>query len=474
MKQTPDIRYFFIRRPVLAAVISIVVVLLGAFALLQLPVSRYPQITPPAVQVSAVYPGATAEDVAQAVAAPIEQQLSGLDGLLYYRSSNSSSGIMNLQIYFDVGRDPDLAAVDVQNAIKVAEPQLPEEVRRQGVTIQKSQTDILLVASLYSDDPRYDATYLANYAKLYVVDELKRLSGVGNAMVFGGLDFAMTIRLDPDRMAQLGLTVGDVRDAVQEQNATNPAGTLGREPAPPGTELTLPVTALGRLQTTDQFADIIVKARGDGSFVRVRDIGTVELTSQNLDLVGRLDGKPTANILLYLRPGANQLEVRDAFQKRMEELALGFPRGVKWIVPFDATPFVTASIEEVAKTLGEAMLLVTLVVFIFLQSWRATLIPILAVPVSVIGTFLGLFALGYSVNVLTLFALVLAIGIVVDDAIVVIENVERIMATENVSVRVAADRGIRQVAGALVAIVLSLIAVFLPVGFAGGVTVEMF
>jgi hydrophobe/amphiphile efflux-1 (HAE1) family protein len=467
------IRYFFIRRPVLAAVISIVIVLLGGFCLMQLPIARYPQITPPAVQVSAVYPGATAEDVAQAVAAPIEQQLSGLDGLLYYRSSNSSSGIMNLQVYFDISRDPDLAAVDVQNAIKVAEPQLPEEVRRQGVTIQKSQTDILLVASLYSDDPRFDATYLTNYAKLYVVDELKRLNGVGNATAFGGLDFAMTIRLDPDRMAQLGLTVGDVRDAVQEQNATNPAGTLGREPAPAGTEFTLPVTALGRLQTPDQFADIIVRAREDGSFVRVRDIGTVELTSQNLDLIGRFDGKPTANILIYLRPGANQLEVRKAFQKRMEELALGFPAGVKWQVPFDATPFVTASIEEVAKTLGEAMLLVTLVVFLFLQSWRATLIPILAVPVSVIGTFLGLFALGYSINVLTLFALVLAIGIVVDDAIVVIENVERIMDEEKLPAPVAADRAMQQVASALVAIVLVLCSVFVPVAFLGGITGTM-
>ena len=471
--EPPVIRYFFIRRPVLAAVISIVVVLLGGFCLMQLPIARYPQITPPAVQVSAVYPGATAEDVAQAVAAPIEQQLSGLDGLLYYRSSNSSSGIMNLQVYFDISRDPDLAAVDVQNAIKVAEPQLPEEVRRQGVTIQKSQTDILLVASLYSDDPRFDATYLTNYAKLYVVDELKRLNGVGNATAFGGLDFAMTIRLDPDRMAQLGLTVGDVRDAVQEQNATNPAGTLGREPAPAGTEFTLPVTALGRLQTPDQFADIIVRAREDGSFVRVRDIGTVELTSQNLDLIGRFDGKPTANILIYLRPGANQLEVRKAFQKRMEELALGFPAGVKWQVPFDATPFVTASIEEVAKTLGEAMLLVTLVVFLFLQSWRATLIPILAVPVSVIGTFLGLFALGYSINVLTLFALVLAIGIVVDDAIVVIENVERIMDEEKLPAPVAADRAMQQVASALVAIVLVLCSVFVPVAFLGGITGTM-
>jgi hydrophobe/amphiphile efflux-1 (HAE1) family protein len=425
--------YFFVRRPVLAAVISIVIVLLGTFSLLGLPVARYPQITPPSVQVTATYPGATAEDVAQAVAAPIEQQLSGLDGLLYYRSSNSSSGVMNLQVFFDIGRDQDIAAVDVQNAIKVAEPQLPEEVRRQGVVIRKAQTDILLVASITSDDPRYDATYLANYAKLYVVDEIKRLNGVGDATVFGGLDFAMTIRLDPDRMAQLGITVGDVRDAVQEQNATNPAGTLGREPAPPGTQLTLPVTTLGRLRTADQFADVIVRAREDGSFVRVRDIGAVELTSQNLDLVGRMNGQPTANFLIYLRPGANQLQVKEAFVERMDELARGFPSGVTWTIPFDTTPFVTASIEEVMITLLEAMALVTLVVFLFLQSWRATLIPILAVPVSVIGTFFGLAALGYSVNLLTLFALVLAIGIVVDDAIVVIENVERIMDEEKVS-----------------------------------------
>ena len=321
--------YFFVRRPVLAAVISIVVVLLGTFALLGMPVARYPQITPPSVQVSATYPGATAEDVAQAVAAPIEQQLSGLDGLLYYRSSNSSNGVMNLQVYFDIGRDQDIAAVDVQNAITVAEPQLPEEVRRQGLVIKKAQTDILLVASITSADPRYDATYLANYAKLYVVDELKRLNGVGDATVFGGLDFAMTIRLDPDKMAQLGITVGDVRDAVQEQNATNPAGTLGREPSPQTTQLTLPVTTLGRLKTADQFADVIVRAREDGSFVRVRDIGTVELTSQNLDLVGRMNGRPTANILIYLRPGANQLQVKEAFVARMNELAKGFPPGVE-------------------------------------------------------------------------------------------------------------------------------------------------
>ncbi|HEY7614248.1 MAG TPA: multidrug efflux RND transporter permease subunit [Gemmatimonadales bacterium] len=465
--------YFFVRRPVLAAVISIVVVLLGTFALIGMPVARYPQITPPSVQVTATYPGATAEDVAQAVAAPIEQQLSGLDGLLYYRSSNSSNGVMNLQVYFDIGRDQDIAAVDVQNAITVAEPQLPEEVRRQGLVIRKAQTDILLVASVTSADPRYDATYLANYAKLYVVDELKRLNGVGDAVVFGGLDFAMTIRLDPDRMAQLGITVSDVRDAVQEQNATNPAGTLGREPAPAGTQLTLPVTTLGRLKTADEFADIIVKSRPDGSFVRVRDIGQVELTSQNLDLVGRMNGQPTANILIYLRPNANQLQVKEAFVKRMNELAAAFPSGVTWTIPFDTTPFVTASIEEVVITLLEAMALVTLVVFLFLQSWRATLIPILAVPVSIIGTFLGLSALGYSVNLLTLFALVLAIGIVVDDAIVVIENVERIMDEEKVPARIAADKAMGQVGGALVAIVLVLCSVFIPVAFLGGITGTM-
>ena len=474
---TPEQReeqlYFFVRRPVLAGVISIVIVLLGTFALLRLPVSRYPQITPPSVQVTATYPGATAEDVAQAVAAPIEQQLSGLDGLLYYRSSNSSNGVMNLQVFFDIGRDQDIAAVDVQNAIAVAEPQLPEEVRRQGIVIRKAQTDILLVASIVSADPRYDATYLTNYAKLYVVDELKRLPGVGDATIFGGLDFAMTLRLDPDRMAQLGITVGDVRDAVQEQNATNPAGTLGREPAPRGTQLTLPVTTLGRLRTAEQFGNVIVRAREDGSLVRVRDIATVELTSQNLDLVGRMKGQPTANILIYLRPNANQLQVKEAFTARMNELARAFPAGVSWTIPFDTTPFVTASIEEVVITLLEAMALVTLVVFLFLQTWRATLIPILAVPVSVIGTFLGLAALGYSVNLLTLFALVLAIGIVVDDAIVVIENVERLMDEEKLPPRAAANKAMKQVAGALVAIVLALCAVFIPAAFLGGITGTM-
>ena len=470
----PEIRYLFIRRPVLAGVISIVITLLGGFAIRLLPLSRYPQIAPPAVQVAAAYPGATAQDVADAVAAPIEEQLSGLQGLLYYSSANASDGTMGLAISFDVTRSQDLAAVDVQNAVQVAVPQLPDAVRQNGVVILKANTDILAVVALSSSDPRYDASYLTNYLKLFVEDELKRVPGIGNALTFGGLQFSMLLQLDPARMAKLGVTVGDVATAVREQNATNPAGRIGREPAPPGTELTIPVTTLGRLQTPDQFNDIVVRAKADGSLLRVRDIGRAVLGAQSYDFAGRLNGKPTAFMLLYLRPGANAIAVRNAVQRRLDELSRGFPPGISAVIPFDTTPFVTASIKEVVFTLLEAMALVSLVVFVFLQSWRATLIPMLAVPVSVIGTFLGLLVIGFSINVLTLFALVLAIGIVVDDAIVVIENVERIMATEDVPARIAADRAIRQVAGALIAIVLSLVAVFVPVAFTGGVTGEMF
>jgi multidrug efflux pump len=474
MSDAPEIRYLFIRRPIFAAVISIVIVLLGVFALSTLPINRYPPITPPSVQVSAVYPGATAEDVAAAVAAPIEQQLSGLDGLLYFKSSNASDGTMSLQVYFDLSRDLDLAAVDVQNQVNLAQPQLPQEVVRQGITITKAQTDILAVVALRSKDPQYDATYLNNYARIYIIDELKRIPGVGDASGIGNLQFSMLLSLDPDRMTQLGLTVADVQAAVLEQNTTNPAGRIGREPAPAGNQLTLPVTTLGRLTDPKQFADIIVRANPDGSLVQVKDIGKVTLGSQSYDLVGRVNGVPTAAIRMSLRPGSNALNVKQAVVARMNELARNFPAGVSWFMPFDTTPFITASISEVVKTLFEAMVLVTLVVFIFLQSWRTTLIPVLAVPVAIIGTFFGLMMLGFEINLLTLFALVLAIGIVVDDAIVVIENVERIMAQEKVAPRVAADRAMGQVASALVAIVLSLCAVFLPVAFLGGITGKMY
>jgi hydrophobe/amphiphile efflux-1 (HAE1) family protein len=474
MSDAPEVRYFFIRRPIFSAVVAIVVVLLGLFALVTLPLNRYPQITPPVVQVTATYPGATAEDVAQAVAAPIEQQLSGLAGLLYFKSSNSSDGTMNLSVYFDISRNIDLAAVDVQNQVALAQPQLPQEVIRQGITVKKAQTDILLVAAIQSDDPRYTAEFLSNYSKIYVEDELKRVPGVGDALTFGQLEFSMLLSLDPDRMAQLGLTVGDVSAAVQEQNTTNPAGRIGREPAPAGTQLTIPVTTVGRLKTPTEFENIIVRARPDGSMVRVSDIGQVTLGARNYDLVGRVNGRPIANILVYLRPGANALEVKKALVARLNQLSQTFPQGVHWGIVFDTTPFITASISEVITTLFEAMGLVTLVVFVFLQSWRATLIPVLAVPVSIIGTFFGLQLLGFSVNLLTLFGLVLAIGIVVDDAIVVIENVDRIMAAEGVPPAIAADRAIRQVAGALIAIVLVLCSVFIPVAFLGGITGLMY
>ena len=475
MSERPqEVRYFFIRRPVLAGVVSIVITLLGAFAMVRLPINRYPQITPPSVTITAIYPGATSDVVAQAVAAPIEQQLSGLDGLLYYQSANSNSGTASISVFFDISRDQDLAAVEVQNAVKLAEPQLPEEVRRNGIVIQKANSNILLVVALISDDPRYDAAYLTNYAKLNVEDELKRLPGVGNAQVFGGFEFSMLLSLDPEKMAQLGITVDDVARAVREQNATNPAGRIGREPAPAGTQLTVPVTTTGRLTTPEEFGNIIVRATPGGSMVRVSDIAKVHLGALSYDAMGRLSGRPTSFMLVYARPGANNLDVRDAVFKRMDELQKGFTPGVRWDVPFDTTPFIRASASEVVKTLIEAMLLVTLVVFLFLESWRATLIPVLAVPVSIIGTFLGLQILGFTINTLTLFGLVLAIGIVVDDAIVVIENVERIMEEEHLPPKLAADKAIRQVAGALVAIVLSLCAVFVPVAFLSGITGAMY
>jgi len=467
-------RNLFIRRPIFASVISIVILLLGIASILALPITLYPRITPPSVTVTAVYPGATAEDVAEAVAAPIEQQLSSMDGLLYFKSSNGSDGTMNLQIYFDISRDQDLAAVDVQNQVKLAEPQLPEEVRRQGITVKKSQPDILLMIALSSDDPRYDAEYLSNYSKINLEDEVKRIKGVGDAYTFGQLEFSMLLQLDPDRMAQLGVTVADVQAAVREQNATNPGGRVGREPSPPGTDLTLPVTTKGRLKTEAEFGNIILRTGRDGAVLRLSDLANVTLGARNYDLVGRLNGHPNALLLVYLRSGANALEVKDKILTRMDELAASFPPGVRYTVSYDTTPFITASIEEVIHTLGEAMLLVTLVVFIFLQSWRTTLIPLLAVPVSIVGTFAGMAMLGFSINILTLFGLVLAIGIVVDDAIIVIENVERIMATEHVGVVEATDKAMTQVSGALIAIVLVLAAVFIPVGFMGGITGAMF
>ncbi|MDQ6828993.1 MAG: multidrug efflux RND transporter permease subunit, partial [Gemmatimonadota bacterium] len=470
----PEIRNLFIRRPIFSAVISIVLVLLGIYALTILPINRYPEISPPVVQINTSYPGATAQDVAQTVAAPIEQQLAGIPGLLYYKSTSSADGSMSMQVTFDISRDQDLAAVDVQNQVQLALPQLPEEVRRNGVIVTKAQTQILLLAVLSSTDPRYGPEFLSNYSKIYLEDEIKRIPGIGNATTFGQLGFAMNIDVDPDKMSQLGVTVSDLANAVREQNSTNPAGLIGREPSRPGTQLTLPVTTLGRLTKPEQFSNIIVRAQPDGSVLRVSDIASVNLGARDYGLISKFDGKPVAGILVFQRTGANALDVKNAFVKRMTELQNNFPPGVHWQIGFDTTPFITASIDEVVHTLAIAMLLVTFVVFAFLQNWRSTLIPLLAVPVSIVGTFLGLWLLGFTINLLTLFGLVLAIGIVVDDAIVVIENVERIMAQDKVSPAVAADRAMHQVSGALIAIVLVLCAVFIPVALVGGITGQMY
>ena len=462
--------YFFVKRPIFAMVISLVIVLLGLFSLRSLPINTYPRITPPTVQITAAYPGATAEQVCTAVAAPIEQQLPGIQGLEYYKTSCGSDGSLAIQASFDISRDLDQAAVDVQNRVQIATPQIPQQAQQLGITVLKAQTDILLGIAFTSDDPRWDAAALSNYSRIYIQDEISRVPGVGQAVTFGGLQFAMLVSLDPDRMAHLGLTVTDVINAIAEQNATHPAGRIGREPAPVGTQFTIPVTAGGRLSTPEEFANIVVRAKPDGSLLRVRDVGTVKLGSQSYDNVIRLNGRPTAGLIVYLRAGANALAAKEGVVARMNELAKRFPPGVHWVTGFDVTPFITASIHEVEVTLILAIVLVTIVVFVFLQKWRSTLIPALAVPVSIIGTFLGMAILGFTINLLTLFGLVLSIGIVVDDAIIVIENVERIMEDEHVSARVAADRAIRQLRSALIAIVIVLCSVFIPVAFIGGIT----
>ncbi len=469
-----DVQYFFVRRPIFSIVISLVIVLLGGFALRTLPINTYPRITPPSVQIAAVYPGATAEQVCTAVAGPLEQQLPGIQGLQYFKTSCSSDGSLAIQAYFDISRDLDLAAVDVQNRVQIATPTIPQQAQQQGITVSKAQTDILMGIAFTSDDPRWGAAALSNYAKIYIQDELSRVAGVGQATVFGGLQFAMLVSLDPDRLAHLGLTVKDVVDAINEQNSTNPSGRIGREPAPPGNQFTIPVTAMGRLSTPEEFANIILRANSTGSVVHVRDVGTVTLGSQSYDNVTRLNGKPTAGLIIFLRPGANALQAKDGVLARMAELEKQFPPGVHWVSGFDLTPFITTSIHEVEVTLLIAIVLVTIVVYIFLQNWRSTLIPALAVPVSIIGAFLGMALLGFTVNLLTLFGLVLSIGIVVDDAIIVIENVERIMEDAHVTARVAADRAIRQLSGALISIVIVLCSVFIPVAFIGGITGALF
>ncbi len=465
---------FFVDRPIFATVLSLLVLLLGSLAIATLPIAQFPPITPPTVRIRATYPGASAETVAQALAAPIEQQLSGTRNLLYFSSQCTNDGQLVTTATFEIGTDQDLAAVDVQNRVKLAEPKLPQEALRQGIVVQKTSTDMLMVIALQSDDPRLDEVFLSNYATANVVDNLKRVPGTGDVVCFGAKDYAMRVWVNPDRLAQKGMTVADVRAAIAEQNGLYAAGRVGQEPSPEDVELTLPVTTRGRLETPEEFGEVVLRANPDGSYVRVKDVARVELGSQSYDLFGRLDGKPTTLVIVYLQPGSNALAVKEGIGSVLEELAPTFPAGVRHSVPYDTTVFIETSVEEVVHTLFEAVVLVLAVVFLFLQSFRATLVPLLAVPVSIVGTFAGMAVLGFSINSLTLFGLVLAIGIVVDDAIVVVENVERLMHERHLSVRDATIEAMREVTGPVIAIVLVLAAVFVPVAFLGGITGQMY
>jgi hydrophobe/amphiphile efflux-1 (HAE1) family protein len=464
---------FFIDRPIFATVISLFLVLAGLAAMRILPISRYPEISPPVVNVRAIYPGASAEVLESTVAAPIEQSINGVEKMLYMDSTSSGDGSLTINVTFDVGTDLDIAAVNVNNRVNQVLSKLPQEVQRQGVTVAKSSANFLVVAALYSPDDRYDALFISNYITQNVLDQIKRVPGTTNVQIFGAKDYAMRVWMRPDRMAQLGITVTDVASAITEQNAQYAAGKIG---APPNNteELTLTVTAKGRLLEAEEFQNIVVRSGDKGSVVRLKDVARVELGSKDYNFYGRVNGHPAVPVGVFLQTGANALETRAAVEKTLKQLQTKFPQGLTYSTPYDTTPFVAESIREVIKTLAEAMVLVFIVVYLFLQSWRATIIPTLAVPVSLIGTMAGLHLLGYSINTLTLFGMVLAIGIVVDDAIVVLENVERLMHEESMTPRDAAIEAMREVTGPVIAIVLVLCAAFIPVAFLGGLAGELY
>jgi multidrug efflux pump len=465
---------YFIDRPIFASVVSAFIVIAGLAALGNLPVASYPDILPPSVEIQAYYPGASAQTVAETVAPPLEQAVNGVDDMLYVTSASGSTGSLSVVVTFAIGTDPDIAAINVNNRVQSALPQLPEEVRRQGVTVRKRSNSFLQIVALDSTSPQHDDLFVSNYALLNVVDELRRIPGVGDAQIFGSKDYSMRIWLRPDRLAELGLTPGDVVAAVREQNTQVAAGRIGQEPMGAEVDFTYTVTTLGRLQTPEQFGQIVVATSGDAGIVRLQDVARIELGSRDYDFSARRNGRPTIPLGIFLSPGANAIEVGDAVKERMAELSAKFPPGLEYSVPYDTTTFVRVSIREVVKTLAEAMLLVFAVVFVFLQNWRATLIPMLAVPVSLIGTFAAMLLLGFSINTLTLFGMVLAIGIVVDDAIVVLENVERIIVAEGLSARDATVKAMRQVTRPVIAIVFVLTAVFVPVAFLGGLVGEMY
>lgn len=465
---------YFIDRPIFAFVVSIFIVLAGLASMQGLPISQYPEISPPVVQVRAIFPGASAETVEQTVAAPLENAINGVEGMIYLSSTSSSSGLVTISVTFDIGTDVDKAALNVNNRVKQVEARLPAEVSRQGVVVEKGSSSFLQVLAFYAEDEAYDDLYISNYVTLNVVDKLKRIGGTTNVQIFGAKDYAMRIWIKPDRMTQLGITVADVAAAINEQNAQFAAGKIGQAPGNQGQELVYSITTKGRLSNPDEFGNIILRSNADGSALRLKDVARIELGSKDYEFMGRFNGKASTLVGIFLQPGANALSVAEEVGDTMEELSAAFPEGLSHSIAYDTTRFVKVSIREVLKTLAEAMALVFLVVYLFLQNWRATLIPTLAVPVSLLGTFAGMYALGYSINTLTLFGMVLSIGIVVDDAIVVLENVERIMHEEGLGARDAAVKAMGEVSGPIVAIVLVLVSVFVPIAFLGGLTGELY
>jgi HAE1 family hydrophobic/amphiphilic exporter-1/multidrug efflux pump len=465
---------FFIDRPIFAAVLSTFIVIAGLAAMRVLPIAQYPEIAPPVVTVRAVYPGASATVLEQTVAAPLENQINGVEHMLYMSSTSTSSGMVEIQVTFEIGADVDTAALNVNNRVKQAEPRLPQEVRRQGVTVEKGSSAFLQVIAFTSPDGSRDDLFISNYVTLNVLDALKRISGTTNVQIFGAKDYAMRIWVRPDRLAQLKLAPSDLIRVLNEQNAQFAAGKIGQSPTGGPQELVYTITTQGRLSEPAEFENIVVRANGDGSILRLKDVARVELGARDYEFLGRVNGKSATLVGIFLQPGANALATGDRVKQATAELARGFPAGLTYDVVYDTTRFVEVSIREVVITLAEAMALVFLVVFLFLQNWRATLIPFAAVPVSLIGTFAGLMMLGYSINTLTLFGMVLAIGIVVDDAIVVLENIERIMHEEHLLAREAAIKAMNEVTSPIIAIVLTLCAVFVPIAFLGGLTGELY
>ncbi|WP_022948933.1 efflux RND transporter permease subunit [Methylohalobius crimeensis] len=461
--------HFFIDRPIFASVLSIVIVLVGGLSLFALPVAQYPQIAPPTVVVSTAYPGADAQVVTDTVATPIEQEVNGVENMLYMSSKSGNDGSMSLTITFKPGTDVDMAQVLVQNRVAMAEPRLPEEVRRQGISVRKRSPDLSLVINLISPDGRYDSAYLSNYALIHVKDTLTRLPGVGDVVIFGARDYSMRIWLDPEKVASVNLTASDIVRALREQNMQVASGVVGQPPTAGRVDFQYTVTTLGRLTEAEQFADIVIKTGEDGEITRLKDVARIELGAQDYTSKLYLDGEPSVGLAIFQLPGSNALETKRAVMAALEKLKPGFPAGLDYTLGYDTVVFVEQSLKAVVKTLFEAILLVVVVVVVFLQNWRASMIPLIAVPVSLIGTFAVMVALGVSLNTLSLLSLVLAIGVVVDDAIVVVENVERHLALGE-EVREATRRAMNEVVGPIIATSLVLVAVFLPSAFIGGVS----